>query len=157
MPEPTAPGNAPMMVEQEQPVMMQAPVDQPTAPPRLSHVVTLGEESYAPMPVPGAASQGNGTVVINNNVTVGGGYGYGGYGYGGYAYGYGGTGYGRGYYRGGGYTGSSTYQASHAAGGSNSWGATGWEGAGRTAAPGHTPNVGGNWSAPPSAGPRPMR
>lgn len=152
MPEPSAPGNAPMVVEQEQVQMMQSQVEQPTAAPRLSHVVTLGsQEEYAPMPVPGQGPAQGTTVVINNNVNVGGGYGYGGY-----AYGYGGGGYGRGYYRGtpSQQTGSQ-YQASHSTGGA--WGATGWEGAGRTAAPGHTPNVGGNYSAPASAGPRAMR
>jgi hypothetical protein len=38
-----------------------------------------------------------------------------------------------------------------------SWGASGFEGPARTAAPGQTPAVGGNWPSAPSYGPRSMR
>ena len=38
-----------------------------------------------------------------------------------------------------------------------SYAPNGWEGAGRTAAPGMTPHVGGNWAPPPSHGPRQLK
>jgi hypothetical protein len=123
----------------------------PAARPRLSQTVTLGqgaESQYtpsAPPPVAGAGG-GNQNVVVNNNIVVQ--PGYGGYaGYGGYrTYG----GYGR----------ATTFYNNDARGGSrapNQWGATGWEGARRTAAPGQTPGVGGNWSPAPSYGPATMK
>ena len=40
---------------------------------------------------------------------------------------------------------------------SQPWAASGWEGAGRTAAPGQTPHVGGNWAPPASHGPRQLK
>ena len=93
---------------------------------------------------------------MNNNITVVNG--QPGYGYGGYYGTYGGYGYG-GYGRG-----SSALHGGHGGdgmsgrGGSNgAWAPTGWEGAGRTAAPGHTPGVGGNWAPAPSYGPRSQR
>jgi hypothetical protein len=136
-------------------------VVQPIAPeaaqarPRLAQTVTLGqgtsEAPYAgPAPQQAAGAPG-GNVVVNNNITVVGGTpGYGGYGYyggyGGYGYGYGSSGardHGRG-------SGSTSR-------GSGAWAPSGWEGAGRTAAPGHTPGVGGNWAPPSSHGPRQMK
>ena len=140
------------------------PVVPEAAPParrRLSEVVTLGQGTTEPVYVP-EAQQGQGQpgpngVVVNNNITVVNGqpgYGYGGY-YGTYG-GYGGYGgYGRG---------SSALNSGRGGdgvsgrGASNGpWAPTGWEGAGRTAAPGHTPGVGGNWAPAPSYGPRSQR
>jgi len=117
--------------------------------PRLSQTITLGqgnsEATYvgpAPAPAPGAAAGGN-NVIINNNVIVNqppAVYG----GYGGFGYGrYGSVGVRDGY--------------SRPTTGGSQWGSTGWEGARRTAAPGQTPGVGGNWSPAPSYGPAPMR
>jgi len=116
----------------------------PAARPRLSQTVTLGQgevEAVTPSAPPTQAqsqSQSQ-SVIVNNTVVVPqyyGGYGgYGGYGYGGYG----------GIERGG--------RSSSRSG----WGASGWEGAGRTAAPGRTPAVGGNWSPPPSYGPAQMK
>jgi hypothetical protein len=114
---------------------------------RLSQTVTLGqsEGGYAPPPQP-AAGPGGPNVVVNNNVTVvnqppvvygGYGYGYGGYGHGGYG-GYGNYG-------------------SRGTGSHTAWAPNGWEGAQRTAAPGQTPAVGGNFPAAPSSGPRQMK
>lgn len=128
--------------------------EQPPARRRLSQTVTLGEQtndpSYRGAPgAPGAPGAGNSqNVTVNNNVTIvqqppivyGG---YGGF---------------------GGYGGSNAYGAGNGRDGfgrtSNTrgaWAPNGWEGAGRTAAPGHTPGVGGNWSPAPSHGPAPMR
>jgi hypothetical protein len=126
----------------EQPAQVAA--EPPPTRPRLSRTVTLGEGTdsqyqyagEAARPPQGAAQGSN--VVINNNVVVNGGapagYGYGGYGYGGYV-------------QRGGYGRPTT----------SSWGTTGWEGARRTAAPGQTPGVGGNWAPPPSYGPAQMK
>jgi hypothetical protein len=80
---------------------------------------------------------------VNNNINmtppvVYGGYGYGGYG--GYSY-----------------RGSRGGAVGGRAGTSPAWRASGWEGAQRTAAPGQTPGVGGNWSPPPSYGPQQMK
>lgn len=125
----------------------------PRGRPRLSQTVTLGqgtEASYSPSspaPSPQAAGQ---NVVVNQNVIVQSGAGYPGYGaYGGY-YGYGGSGRGvaRPDVRGG---------ATGRAGGPSNWSTTGWEGPSRTAAPGQTPGVGGNWSPAPSYGPSQMK
>jgi hypothetical protein len=124
-----------------------------SAPPRLSHTVTLGQqEDYAPLPPPGQPQGQGGNVVVNNNINVTpSGYGYG--------YGYGG-----GYY--GGYTRSYGYRGVNASpdgrGGMSApprsaWAPSGWEGAQRTAAPGQTPGVGGNYSPPPSYGPQQMK
>jgi hypothetical protein len=121
---------------------------------RLSETVTLGQGTTEPIYVPGQPQQQAGAngVVVNNNITVMNGqqpgYGYGGY-YGGYGYG----GYGRG---------TSGLGAGRDARGAGmapngAWAPSGWEGAQRTAAPGHTPGVGGNWAPPPSFGPRSQR
>lgn len=122
--------------------------------PRLSRTVTLGEGSSEPayIATPRVA-QGTGqmspNVVVNNNITVVGSppvvYG----GYGGYGGSYGGSSSGVGY---GMREGSSRGQGS-----GSGWAASGWEGAGRTAAPGQTPHVGGNWSPPASHGPRQLK
>ncbi len=126
--------------------------------PRLSRTVTLrqgaSEPIYATGPVAPQGQSGGPNVTVNNNITVVGQQGYGGYG--GYGYGgYGGTrygttaGYGRGVTRDGfGTTGTTSRQA---------WAPTGWEGAQRTAAPGRTPGVGGNWAPAPSFGPAQMK
>jgi hypothetical protein len=116
--------------------------------PRLSQTITLGQgtdQPYTPSPpppIPGAGPTQN--VVVNNTVVVQGAPGY--YGYGGY---------GR----------PSTFYSSDGRGafrgtsgrGIPAWGSSGWEGARRTAAPGQTPGVGGNWSPPPSYGPAQMK
>jgi hypothetical protein len=126
--------------------------------PRLTQTVTLGQGASEPVyTAAGQPQQANGmngpNVVVNNNITVVGGQpavygGYGGYGYG-YGYGYGGRPAGfQDYGRGGGST---------SRGGGGAWAPSGWEGAGRTAAPGHTPGVGGNWAPAPSHGPRSMK
>lgn len=136
------------------------PVAPAAAPPgrrRLSETVTLGQGTTEPIYMPGQqgqAQQGaaNG-VVVNNNITVvngqqpGYGYGgyYGGYGYGGYGLGSSALGSGR----------DSRGGAGMPANGA--WAPNGWEGAQRTAAPGRTPGVGGNWAPPPSFGPRSQR
>jgi hypothetical protein len=130
---------------------------------RLSETVTLGQGTTEPLYVPGQqgqvqqASTANG-VVVNNNITVVNGqqpgYGYGGY-YGDYGYG----GYG-GFGRGSGALGTGRDSRGAAGAGmpaNGAWAPSGWEGAQRTAAPGHTPGVGGNWAPPPSFGPRSQR
>ena len=145
------------------------PVAPAAAPPgrrRLSETVTLGQGTTEPIYVPGQQGQAqqpsaaNG-VVVNNNITVVNGqqpgYGYGGY-YGGYGYG----GYGYGGYGGYGRGASASGAGRDGRGGAGmpangAWAPTGWEGAQRTAAPGRTPGVGGNWAPPPSFGPRAQR
>lgn len=131
-------------------VPIAAATPEPTSRPRLSQTVTLGQGSEAPY-IPSAPAQAQAApgpnVVVNNTVVVQtpppmyyGGFGsYGGYGY------RGGTGRLSDGPRGG------------SRGGSSMWGSTGWEGARRTAAPGQTPGIGGNWSAPPSYGPAQMK
>lgn len=140
--------------------------EEPTlARPRLSRTITLGQGGSEPIygtpaaPPPGAAAGGNTNVTVNNHVTVvqppvyyGG---YGGYGYGGYG-GYGGN-------RGAG-TNAANSTTTRAPDGSTGtmarpgpWAPSGWEGAGRTAAPGATPGVGGNFAPAPSFGPRQMK
>lgn len=129
----------------------------PEARPRLSRTITLGQgadSAYsAPSQAPAPGTAGGTPVVVNNTVVVqnggyvgypsyGYGYGYGGYGAGGYRLGSGGRTDGRGASR---------------AGGPSTWSTTGWEGARRTAAPGQTPVIGGNWSPPPSYGPAQMK
>ena len=131
------------------------PVAAPVEPPRrrLAQTVTLGqstnEPQYSPSPQP-AQGQGYGTnVVVHNNVTVVNGqptY------YGGYGYGYGGYGYGRS----GGVNGQS-HDARGTGTPPQAWAPNGWEGAQRTAAPGHTPGVGGNFPTVPSPGPKQMK
>jgi hypothetical protein len=129
-----------------------APVaPEPAAPPRrrLSQTVTLGasEPIYATPAAPPATGANGANVTVNNNVTVVNGqptYGYGTYGYGGYGQGYGRSGYGAGARDGRAAT-------------SNAWAPNGWEGAQRTAAPGRTPGIGGNWSPPADHGPRQMK
>lgn len=123
----------------------------PPAPrPRLSRTLTLGQgsESVAyspaqPPPVPPAAAA---PAVVVNNILVPGTPVYGGGGY----YGYRGGGYPGGY-------GLPRGEARPGAPTSGAWAPSGWEGAGRTAAPGQTPGVGGNWAPVPSYGPRAMR
>jgi len=120
---------------------------------RLSQTVTLGQGTTEPIytPAPQVQGQGAGTpnVTVNNNVTVvqpsyGG---YGGFGYGSYG------GYGR-----GGYGGTTAGRdGTRGTPTSRAWAPNGWEGAGRTAAPGRTPGVGGNFSPAPSFGPRSMK
>ena len=91
----------------------------------------------------------NSSIVVNNNIVVQGGapaY-YGGYGYGGYG----------GYGRATGFYGGESRSFGAAQSTTSQWGATGWEGARRTAAPGQTPGVGGNWSPAPSYGPAQMK
>jgi hypothetical protein len=126
-----------------------------TARPRLSQTITLGQGGGAqytperPQPPPGAAPAPG--VVVNNTIVVEGQPRYYGGGYAGYGgYRSGGGGWGR-------PTGAADARVGRGAGGPSAWGATGWEGARRTAAPGQTPGVGGNWSPPPSYGPAPMR
>ena len=135
---------------------------EPAAPSRrrLSETVTLGQGTTEPVYVPGQQAQAqqgatNG-VVVNNNITVVNGqqpgYGYGGY-YGGYGYG----GYG-GYGRGSSGLGASRDgRVGNGMPANGAWAPNGWEGAQRTAAPGRTPGVGGNWAPPPSFGPRSQR
>lgn len=127
----------------------------PASRPRLSRTITLGqgtEWQYTPaaaVPPKEAAAAPSQSVVVNNNIVVqGGAPGY--YGYGGF---YGSRGYGRPttFYN------SDGFRGGRPRGGSPAWGAAGWEGARRTAAPGQTPGVGGNWSPPPSYGPAQMR
>lgn len=130
------------------PVVSEAPAPRR----RLSQTVTLGasEPIYA---APPPALQGNGAggpnVIVNNNVTVVNGqpsYGYGTYGY------YGGYGYGYGQGRA-----SGPGERGGRAPTNDAWAPTGWEGAQRTAAPGRTPGVGGNWAPPADHGPRQMK
>jgi hypothetical protein len=116
----------------------------PQGRPRLSKTITLGEDDYSPVapPPPAGAAGNNGVnVTVNNNINVSPPVIYGGYGYGGYGYSYGG-------YRGG---------DAHVGRTSPAWRGSGWEGAQRTAAPGQTPAVGGNWAPPPSYGPQQMK
>lgn len=139
--------------------------EEPTmARPRLSRTITLGQGSSEGVygtpaaPPPSAAAGSNTNVTVNNHVTVMQPpvYYYGGYG----AYGYG---YGSGYGRGAGSNGpnSGGTMGSDGRGGvapaPGPWAPSGWEGAGRTAAPGATPGVGGNFAPAPSFGPRQMK
>ena len=135
------------MTEAVQPIAPEAAPQRP----RLAQTVTLGQGGSEAVYAGAAPQQAQGmtgggpNVVVNNNITVVGSPGvYGGYGYG-YGGGYGGAGardYGRGS--------SSTSRA-------GAYPPTGWEGAQRTAAPGRTPGVGGNWAPAPSYGPRTMK
>jgi hypothetical protein len=123
-----------------------APVEAPPARPRLSRTVTLGQgnedPTYGAAPAPQAvAPPPQSSIVVQNNVTVGVPAYYGGY------YGYGS----------GGYAGPRSGYGEGRGRPSSSWGTDGWEGARRTAAPGKTPGVGGNWPAPPSYGPAQMK
>lgn len=136
--------------------------DEPAgARPRLSRTITLGQGSSetvygtpAAAPPPSQAAGTDPNVTVHNHVTVVQPpvYYYGGYG--GYGYGYGG-GYGA---RG---NGTSAGGARDGAGNTTqprgAWAPNGWEGAGRTAAPGATPGVGGNFAPAPSFGPRQMK
>jgi hypothetical protein len=132
-------------VTEAPPVIVTEPA---VARPRLSRTVTLGEGTAEPVYATPPRTQGTGqpgpNVVVNNNITVVGSppvYG-----------GYGGASYGRSFNSGVGY---GMRDASGRGSGSHSaWAPSGWEGAGRTAAPGQTPHVGGNWSPAPSHGPR---
>jgi hypothetical protein len=119
--------------------------------PRLSKTVTLGqgqETPYVPAAAPTGARAGTNVVVNNNVVVVGGAPAYGGYG--GYGYGYG-------YGYGAGARGRVDGRAATLPRGTSSWSTTGWEGPQRTARPGQTPGVAGNWSPPPSSGPTQMK
>lgn len=122
----------------------------PRGRPRLSQTITLGqgaEQPYTPTaPQPPAAPGPSVVVNNNNNVVVQGAPGY--YGYGTYS-GYGGYGRPTTFYPSDGRSGGSARGAA--------WGSTGWEGARRTAAPGQTPGIGGNWAPPPSYGPAQMK
>jgi hypothetical protein len=139
------------------PIASGAPAAAPPGRRRLSETVTLGQGTTEPIYVPGQQGQGqqqgaaNG-VVVNNNITVVNGqqpgYGYGGY-YGGYGYG--------GYGRGSSALGSGRDSRGAGMPANGAWAPTGWEGAQRTAAPGRTPGVGGNFAPPPSFGPRSQR
>jgi hypothetical protein len=153
--------DTPAQVHTSSEVVQVTEVVQPVAPEaaapgrrRLSEVVTLGQGTTEPVYVPGqqpAQAAGANGVVVNNNITVVNGqpgYGYGGY-YGGYGYG----GYGR---SAGALNGARDSRGGTTAG-SQAWAPNGWEGAQRTAAPGRTPGVGGNWSPAPSYGPRSQR
>jgi hypothetical protein len=130
-------------VTETPPVIIVEPV---AARPRLSRTVTLGEGTTEPVYVtqPQVQQQGQGggaNVVVNNNITVVGSPSvvYGGYG----------GGYGRTYGTRDGYGGAPAPSQSRPG-----YPPSGWEGAGRTAAPGQTPHVGGNWAPPTSHGPR---
>jgi len=158
-----APPSAEVTVEVPQAPAPAAEGDVQRAPPRLSRTITLGqgqpEAVYGtPPPQAQASAAGGANVTVNNNVTVvnqppaifGGYYGgYGARGYGGYG-GYGSRGYGAAAAR----DAASTPSAPGARG---AWAPSGWEGAGRTAAPGGTPGVGGNFAPAPSFGPRQMK
>ncbi|MBX3189061.1 MAG: hypothetical protein KF819_18715 [Labilithrix sp.] len=140
--------SAPPMTDREI-VAIDAPplasqLEAPKARPRLSQTVTLGqgqsEGLYTPPPPP-VVREGGPNVTVNNNVTVNQAPAFG---FGGYGYGFGpGGGYGEPFGSHG-----QTHQA---------WAPSGWEGARRTAPPGATPGVGGNWAPAPSFGPAPMR
>jgi hypothetical protein len=142
------------------PVVMETPAPEVVVPevqesrPRLSKTITLGqgtEWQYTPsaaVPAQGTVAPSSNVVVNNNIVVQGGAPGYYGYGYGG----------GRGYGRATTFTNNADGRfGARGTTGAPSWGASGWEGARRTAAPGQTPGVGGNWSAPPSYGPAQMK
>ena len=126
------------------------PEVRPPARPRLSQTITLGqgsEQPYMPSAPPSQTQQApSQSVVVNNNVVVQGAPGY--YGYGGH-YGRGGHGRATTFY------GNDGRTVGHH--GTPQWGSTGWEGARRTAAPGQTPGIGGNWAPPPSYGPAQMK
>jgi hypothetical protein len=138
------------VVAVEEPVVVES--DAPRARPRLTQTITLGQSNgeltyTAPAQAGGQQAAGGNTssVVVNNHVVVNqppvyyGGYGgYGGYG----AYGA------RSYARSDGFARD---------GRSAAWGSHGFEGPRRTAAPGQTPGVGGNWAPAPSYGPAPMK
>lgn len=141
---------APETIEREVIAIDSAPPPEvvPVARPRLAQTITLGqgaEQPYIPAAPPQArAGSASSNVVVNNTIVVqGGAPAY----YGGYGYGRAPSFYGGGESRSFGTRPSTTPQ----------WGATGWEGARRTAAPGQTPAIGGNWSPAPSYGPAQMK
>jgi len=113
--------------------------------PRLSRTVTLGEGTVEPVYATQAQAAGGTGVVVTNNITVVGAPSV-----------YGGYGYGRDTARSGGGRDGTGGRAGQN-GPLHPWAPSGWEGAGRTAAPGDTPHVGGNWAAPPSHGPRQLK
>jgi hypothetical protein len=122
----------------------------PRTRPRLSQTVTLGQGTsdaqYTGPAAPPAArpDASHPTVIVNNTIVQQPpvyGYGYGGYG----SWGYRGYGYG------------TMRPDAFGAPSRTTWGTNGWEGARRTAAPGQTPGIGGNWAPAPSYGPAPMR
>lgn len=115
---------------------------------RLSHTVTLGQgSSLETYTAERLVAQGTGPQQANTTVIVNiqGAPAYGAYPSYGYNYGYGSSS--RGYVERGG----------SSSGGRSQWGSTGFEGARRTASPGQTPAVGGNWAPPASFGPAPLR
>jgi hypothetical protein len=127
-----------------EPPLAEAP---PAQRPRLSQTVTLGKENQdvtytAERPSSAASRDGAGAnVTVNNQVVVHQAPGFVPFGYG---------------------FGADPARAGYAPrgegfGAGGSWGASGFEGPVRTAAPGQTPAVGGNWSSAPSYGPRSMR
>lgn len=152
-PQPTSTSSE---VEITEPIV--PPVAQAQAPGRrrLSQTVTLGQGESEPIYSTPDAQRGTSTspnVTVNNNITVVnqtpafyGGYG----GYGGYR-GYSSAARGS---RGGDARGTSGTSRGPSR---SAWAPTGWEGAQRTAAPGRTPGIGGNWAPAPSYGPAPMR
>lgn len=120
----------------------------PRGRPRLSQTITLGrgtEQPFTPT-APRPEVQQAPSVVVNNNVAVQGAPAY--------------YGYGR-YYGHGAYDRSATFHSSDGRTGGQrdvpQWGSNGWEGARRSAAPGQTPGIGGNWAPAPSYGPAPMK
>lgn len=130
-------------------MVVQAPEDVPAARPRLTKTVTLGagtdsQYTYAPTaPRTTSVAAPTAPTVVNNTIVVQGAPVYGGYpAY--RAYGYG--------------TRFRSFDGQGArARGTSQWSTTGWEGARRTAAPGQTPVIGGNWPTVPSYGPAPMK
>lgn len=145
----------------EMPVILAPPEAPPTpepppaARPRLSHTITLGHNDDPYLQAPeAAAAAAPAPEIVNNNIVVQPqpvyvyGAPFGGYGYG----------YGAGYGARGGRSADARPVARPSSGSPPSAsGPTGWEGARGTAAPGHTPGIGGNWSSPPSYGPTQMK
>jgi len=147
-PEPASPADARAEIS-----LPPAPseAEPPRARPRLSQTLTLGQgtpEGVYGTPAAPAAPSGP-QVTVQNDITIVNQAGPRGYGYGGYGYGYG---YGN---RAG--VGRTDPVRPGGGGGTGPWAPSGWEGAQRTAAPGQTPGIGGNWSPAPSFGPRTMK
>lgn len=134
----------PQTIAPAPPAPAEPSADPPASRPRLAQTITLGqgaEAAYVPSPATPPAQQQQQTVIVNNNIVVGGGYG----GYPAYP----------GYYRS--TSSRTTREGFGTTARSTSWSTTGWEGARRTAAPGQTPGIGGNWAPPPSYGPATMK
>ena len=135
------------LTEAVQPIALEATPQRP----RLAQTLTLGQGGSEAVYAGAAPQQAQGmtgggpNVIVNNNITVVGSPAV----YGGYGYGYGGY---------GGATGARDYgRGSSSTSRAGAYAPTGWEGAQRTAGPGHTPGVGGNWAHVPSPGPRAMK